>query len=91
MPANRKQRRAFIVRKGGWSGRICDPAGRGEISDGCCSPMETCCWRINSREAHLAEKKVLWNLDAPNGTEIHTAMPIGAEHVLYVQNGDLRS
>jgi len=34
------------------------------------------------------EKKVLWNLDAPNGTEIHTAMPIGAEHVLYVQNGD---
>jgi len=34
------------------------------------------------------ERKVLWNVDAPKGTEIHTAMPIGTGHVLYVQNGD---
>jgi hypothetical protein len=34
------------------------------------------------------EKKVLWNLDAPQGTEIHTAVPIGNDYVLYVQNGD---
>jgi hypothetical protein len=33
-------------------------------------------------------KKVLWNYDAPAGTEIHTAQPIGTDKVLYVQNGD---
>jgi outer membrane protein assembly factor BamB len=31
---------------------------------------------------------VLWNYDAPPGTEIHTAQPIGKDKVLYVQNGD---
>jgi hypothetical protein len=34
------------------------------------------------------DKKVLWQLEAPAGTEIHTAMPIGREHILYVQNGN---
>jgi len=33
-------------------------------------------------------KKVLWNYDAPVGTEIHTAQAIGTDKVLYVQNGD---
>ncbi len=31
---------------------------------------------------------MLWNYDAPAGTEIHTAQPIGKDRVLYVQNGD---
>jgi outer membrane protein assembly factor BamB len=34
------------------------------------------------------EKKVLWHYDAPPGTEVHTAQPIGQDRVLYVQNGD---
>src|SRR3954452_13452888 len=84
-----KNRRAFIGRKGkvGWS--YDDPQGRGEISDAVLLSNG------NLLLAHQfavklisAEKKVLWNLDEPKGTEIHTAMPIGNEHVLYVQNGD---
>jgi hypothetical protein len=34
------------------------------------------------------EKTVVWNYDAPPGHEIHTAIPIGKERVLYIQNGD---
>lgn len=34
------------------------------------------------------EKKVLWHYDAPPKTETHTAMPIGKERVLFLQNGD---
>jgi hypothetical protein len=35
------------------------------------------------------DKKVVWNYDAPAGYEVHTAVPIGAERVLYIQNGDI--
>ena len=84
-----KQRRVFIVRKGEVVWSYDDPAGRGEISDAVLLSNG------NLLIAHQfavklisPEKKVLWNVDAPVGTEIHTAMPIGAGHVLYVQNGD---
>lgn len=84
-----KQRRAFIVRKGQVVWSYDDPSGRGEISDAVLLSNG------NLLIAHQfavklisPEKKVLWNVDAPKGTEIHTAMPIGTEHVLYVQNGD---
>jgi outer membrane protein assembly factor BamB len=33
------------------------------------------------------EKKVVWHYDAPPGTEIHTAQPIGLDKVLFIQNG----
>jgi len=84
-----KNRRAFIVRKGKVVWSYDDPTGRGEISDAVLLSNG------NLLLAHQfavklvsPEKKVLWNLDAPKGTEIHTAMPIGTEHVLFVQNGD---
>ena len=84
-----KNRRVFIVRKGEVVWSYDDPAGRGEISDAVLLSNG------NLLIAHQfavklisPEKKVLWNLDAPKGAEIHTAMPIGTEHVLYVQNGD---
>jgi hypothetical protein len=84
-----KERRVFIVRKGRIVWTYEDPAGRGEISDA------TLLSNRNILIAHQyavklisPEKKVLWNLDAPKGTEIHTAMPIGDDHVVYVQNGD---
>ena len=32
------------------------------------------------------EKKVLWRMDAPEGTEIHTVQPIGRDRVLLVLN-----
>jgi len=84
-----KQRRAFILRKGKVVWTYDDPEGKGEISDA------TLLGNGNLLIAHQfavklisPEKKVIWNLEAPKGTEIHTAMAIGAEHVLYVQNGD---
>ena len=33
------------------------------------------------------QKKVVWRLDAPKGTEIHTVQPIGLDKVLLVENG----
>jgi outer membrane protein assembly factor BamB len=84
-----KSRRAFIVRNGRVDWTYDDPSGRGEISDA------VLLGNGNLLIAHQyavklisPEKKVLWNLDAPKGTEIHTAIPIGHEYVLYVQNGD---
>ncbi|MEY4490038.1 MAG: hypothetical protein RIQ79_2546 [Verrucomicrobiota bacterium] len=34
------------------------------------------------------DKKLLWNFDAPPGTEVHIAQPLGLDRVLLVQNGD---
>jgi len=33
------------------------------------------------------EKQVVWRYDAPEGTEIHTAQPIGLDKVMFVLNG----
>ncbi len=33
------------------------------------------------------EKKIIWNYDAPKGTEIHSVEPIGSDRVLMVING----
>ena len=33
-------------------------------------------------------KKVIWNFDAPKGTEIHIAQPVGLDRVMLVENGD---
>jgi hypothetical protein len=33
------------------------------------------------------DKKIVWNYDAPAGTEIHTSQPIGLDKVLLMQNG----
>jgi hypothetical protein len=33
------------------------------------------------------QKKVAWHYDAPTGTEIHTAQPIGLDKVLFIVNG----
>lgn len=34
------------------------------------------------------DKKIVWNYEAPKGTEIHTTQPIGPDRVLIMQNGD---
>ena len=84
-----KNRRVFIVRKGQVVWSYDDPAGRGEISDAVLlSNGNLLLAHQYAVKLISPEKKVLWNLDAPKGTEIHTAVPIGVEHVLYVQNGD---
>jgi outer membrane protein assembly factor BamB len=84
-----KNQRAFIVKKGRVVWSYDDPAGRGEISDAILLSNG------NLLLAHQygvklisPDKTVLWNVEAPKGTEIHTAVPVGRNHVLYVQNGD---
>jgi len=32
-------------------------------------------------------KQIVWNYDAPKGTEVHSAQPIGTNKVLFMQNG----
>ena len=84
-----KNRRAFIVRGGRVVWDYDDPSGRGEISDAVLlSNGNLLLAHQFAVELIAADKKVLWKLDAPKGAEIHTAVPIGADHVLYVQNGD---
>jgi len=33
-------------------------------------------------------KKIVWNMDAPEGSEIHSVQPLGLDRVLVVQNGN---
>jgi len=76
----------YIVRAGqvAWSYNI---DRKGEISDAVCSRMATSCSPTIWRDADRADKKVLWNYDAPTNCEIHTAQPIGTNHVIFIQNG----
>ena len=84
-----KSRNMYIVKGGRVVWSYDDPEGKGEISDAV---------RLSNGNVLLAhqfavklvapDKTVIWNYDAPKGTEIHTAQPIGKEHVLFVQNGD---
>ena len=84
------RRRIFIVRDGhiAWSYEH-DPAGKGEISDMVMLSNGNILFAHQFGVTLISpDKRVLWNHDAPAGFEIHTAIPIGTEHVLYVQNGN---
>ncbi len=43
--------------------------------------------RMSFAEEITPAKRVVWHLDAPKGTEIHTVQPIGLDRVLLVENG----
>jgi outer membrane protein assembly factor BamB len=43
--------------------------------------------RMSYAEEVTPQKRVVWHLDAPKGTEIHTVQPIGLDRVLLVENG----
>jgi len=43
--------------------------------------------RMSYAEEVTPKKEVLWHLDAPRDTEIHTLQPIGLDRVLLVENG----
>ncbi len=83
-----KQRRMFIVKDGKVSWSYKDQLGRGEISDA-----------VLMKDGHILvahqygvaevdkDGQTVWAYQAPEGTEIHTAQPIGRQHVVFVQNG----
>jgi outer membrane protein assembly factor BamB len=79
----------YIVRKGKVTWEFHDPAGKGEISDAVLLSNGSVLFAHQFGVTLIdRNKKVLWNYDAPSGTEIHTAQAIGKDKVLYVQNGD---
>jgi outer membrane protein assembly factor BamB len=84
-----KARNMYIIRKGRITWSYIDTVGRGEISD---AVLMTNGNILFAHQFGLTlinkDKKILWNIDAPSGTEIHTAQPIGKDHVVFIRNAD---
>lgn len=84
-----KQHQMFIVKHGRVVWSYADANSKGEISDAVLLSNGNILFAHQYGVTLIApDKRVLWNLDAPPGTEIHTAQPIGTERVLFLQNGD---
>ncbi len=83
-----KDERMFIVRRGEVVWTYTHP-GKGEISDAMLLPGGNVLFAHQFGVTEItADKKVVWNLDAPPNTEIHTAQPFGTNSVWFVRNGD---
>jgi hypothetical protein len=83
------QRNIYIVRGGKVAWSYSDPEGKGEISDAVMLSNGNILFAHQFGITEITpEKKVAWSFDAPAGYEIHTAVPIGLDRVLYIQNGD---
>ena len=79
----------YIVRGGKVAWEYHDPEGKGEISDATMLSNGSVLFAHQFGLKLIGpNKKTLWSYDAPPGTEIHTAQPIGHDRVVYVQNGD---
>jgi len=82
-------RRIYIVRHGEIAWSYDDPNGKGEVSDAVMLSNGNILFTHQFAVTEInPDKKIVWNYDAPAGHEIHTAVPIGAEHVLFIMNGD---
>jgi oligogalacturonide lyase len=83
-----KEERMSIVRGGQVVWSYTHP-GRGEISDAVLEPNGNILFAHQYGITEITpDKKVVWNFDAPAQTEIHTAQPIGANSVWFIQNGN---
>jgi hypothetical protein len=84
-----KTQTMYIVRGGKIAWSYTHNAPKGEISD---AVMLTNGNILFAHQFGITEitpdKKVVWNYDAPEGTETHTAQPIGKHLVLFLQNGN---
>jgi uncharacterized protein (DUF362 family) len=83
-----KRERMYIVREGkiAWS---YEHPGKGEISDAVLLSNGDVLFAHQFGVTEVnPDKKVVWNFDAPPKTEIHTAQPIGADRVVFIENGD---
>lgn len=82
-------RRIFLIRHGQVVWSYDDPAGKGELSDAVLLSNGNILFAHQfGVELITPEKKVLWHYEPPPNHEVHTAIPIGTTHVLYIQNGD---
>ena len=84
-----KQHQMYIVKKGKVVWSYIDANSRGEISDAVLMSDGNILFAHQYGVSVMApDKHLIWNYDAPAGTETHTAQPIGKDHVLFIQNGD---
>jgi len=84
-----KQENMYIIRNGKVVWSYTHPAPKGEISDAVMLSNGNILFAHQFGITEINQKKeVLWNYDAPEGTEIHTAQPIGKKLVIYLQNGN---
>ena len=82
-------RKIFIVRGGKIVWNYDDPAGKGEISDMVMLSNGNILFAHQFGVTEITpEKKVVWNYIPPGNHEVHTAVPIGNDRVLYIENGD---
>jgi outer membrane protein assembly factor BamB len=84
----RPQQTMFIIRDGKvvWSYSI---SNKEELDD--CTLMTNgniVFTRRTGASEITPDKKIVWNYDAPEGTEVHAAQPIGKNKVLIMQNGN---
>ncbi len=79
----------FIVKNGKIVWEYKDANSKGEISDAVLMSNGNVLFAHQFGVTLISsKKKVLWNYDTPAGCEIHTAQPIGKNHVVFIQNGD---
>jgi outer membrane protein assembly factor BamB len=84
-----KARNMYIVRNGKITWSYIDTTGKGEISDAVLMANGNVLFAHQFGITLInRNKKILWNYDAPDGFETHTAQPIGNDHVVFVQNGN---
>jgi outer membrane protein assembly factor BamB len=78
----------YIIRKGKLDWSYKHTATRGEVSDAMLLSSGNVLFAHQFGVTEISpDKKVVWNYDAPQGTEIHTANAIGKDHVLVIENG----
>ncbi|HEU5239376.1 MAG TPA: hypothetical protein VFU37_19755, partial [Pyrinomonadaceae bacterium] len=84
-----KEQRIYIVRKGAIVWSYINPDAKGEISDAVMMSNGNILFAHQFGVTMITpEKKVVWNYDAPEGSEVHTAQPVGNDKVLFIQNGN---
>ncbi len=84
-----KKQNMYIIRKGQIAWSYSDTTTKGEISDAILMSNGNVLFAHQFGVTLIsADKKVLWHYDAPAEHEVHTAQPIGKDHVVFVQNGD---
>lgn len=83
-----KTRDMYFVRAGRVAWSYHDATGKGEISDAILLSNGNILFAHQFGVTLIApDKKLLWNYDAPPQCEIHTAQPIGTNHIIFIQNG----
>ncbi len=83
-----RTRDMYIVRSGKVAWAYNRPTGKGEISDAVLLSNGTILFAHQFGVTLITpDKKALWNYDAPTNCEIHTAQPVGTNHIIFIQNG----